>query len=588
MNPEKCIIFGAGKYGKQAYGLLKSDYEVIGFADNDPKKWGTLFCGQRIYCPDELAAVKDVEIIIASVYYAAIYNQLKQMGIANIRQYVYTGKVENRDGYMVRRATDASLFADCCLDWDQIEEVEKDFSVNYSLPPQRMESVSAPKAGKKVLFCAYSFPPIGESGVQRSLKFVKYLRKFGYEPVVLTVGKNDGLRIEDDSMLGEVPNDIQIIRVDHDVLLPELLTKEQQQEIFHLYMGVVKSENWMNEYRRIRQSTGGALIPDNKLIWVNQCLKQIEQQVDLRKIDIVFTTGNPFSSFFLGYYIKKKYGTGWVADYRDPWASHAPQSVWKDLGDTLELQQQLESKMVHACDRVVVAGVYGEGLAETYGITADQFVHITNGYDEDDFKDIRKKEQKNTKFTLCFNGSLYAYRNPLYLLRVINGLIEKKEIDGGRIQWIFNGKIEETWKNQTEEEDVYGIIRYNGYLSHSESIMSAIHADLLIEFGGVGRTSEILYCGKIFEYLRLKRPILSFSTKGGLLDKMFQKTHSGKNFEYQDLSGIEAYLLDAYHAWEQGIETYHPDEAEIQKYERRNLTRQLAEVFDRVLEEKGN
>lgn len=583
MNNKKCIIFGVGKIGNTAYDRLKDKYEIIGFTDNDAKKWGECFCKKPIYCPDKLRSFNDTEIIIATIYYRMIYDQLMREGINN--NILVFFRVGTGAKYMLYQWSDIPplLFSDCKLDRKKVAEIEKDFTRNYSSLCQKAKTVLETKKEKNVLFCAYIFPPLGGSGVQRSLKFVKYLRNFGYEPIVLTVGENDGTINEDSSMLIEVEDDINVIRIDCDIASPELMTEEEQQEVFNLYMGVMWSKSWVTEYQHFLEESYPKCLPDNRIVWVNRCLKEIEQKIDLKTIDIIYTTGNPFSTFFLGYYIKKKYGIKWIMDYRDPWVSNDfyVENYYKSA--EVELQRQLENKLVGSSDRIVVAADFGKGLTEKYDVSAEKIVEITNGYDEKDFRDIKLNKTKNTKFSLCYNGYLYGERNPVYLLKIINFLIEEGKIDNSKIQWIWNGVLDERWKYLLDEGDKYNLIQYNGYLSHQDSITSAINADLLIHFGLEGAGTDIGYCGKLFEYLRMKKPILSFSTKGGILDKVFQETHSGRNFDYRDEPGITEYLLEMYYAWEQGTETIHPNEKEIRKYDRENLTSKLASVFDEAL-----
>lgn len=591
LKKKKCIIFGVGNTGGTAYEVLKKEYEIIGFADNNSKKWGELFCQKPIYSPNELHIFKNIEVIIASMYYASIYSQLKTDGIENISIFCYTGDVliRNYDGeYRLCQLPDMPLFFGCRVDMKKAEEIERDFAGNYCSRKDNRENIINIKTNgrKNVLFCAYSFPPMGGGGVQRSLKFVKYLRNFGYEPIVLTVGKNDGSNVEDKTLLDEVQVDINIVRVDNDILLPELMLKEEQQEIFNLYMGIVQSENWINEYRCVLQKTYQKLIPDNMIIWVNRCLKEIEQKIDLKDFKIVYTTGNPFSTFFLGYYIKKKYGIKWVMDYRDPWMSndYYNKNYHRSITKNDEkLQQQLESRLVSFCDYVIGAADFMSDFAEKYNIYQGKFMEITNGYDEEDFKGIKINEFKNEKFTLCYNGRLYGSRNPVYLLRALNCLIEEKKIDSSKIQWILNGGIAAYHKSLLDQEDLYGIVRYNGSLSHRDSITSAINTDLLVLFGFEGTGTEIGYCGKLFEYLRMGKPIVSFSSKGGVLDRVFQKTHSGKNFDYKDEVGIREYILSVYSAWENETKFLNPAENEIKKYDREYLTYRLSKVFDQLL-----
>ena len=273
----KCIIFGASKTGNIAYRLLKKQYEVVGFADNNSQKWGQLFCEKEIFNPDTLGSFENVEIIIASVYYASIYKQLREQGINNIQVFFYMGSANDgiSNQYRLFQLSDM-LFQNCKFDRKNIEKIEEDFSNNYPLIKREKNVLLKQTDKKKILFCAYIFPPIGGSGVQRSLKFVKYLREFGYEPIVLTVGENDGKLPLDEGQLQEIPKDISVVRIDVKAFLPEMLSLEDQQAIFNLYCGVVKSEKWIKEYCDFILNVDNRLIPDSQMIWVNECLKQTE------------------------------------------------------------------------------------------------------------------------------------------------------------------------------------------------------------------------------------------------------------------------------------------------------------------------
>lgn len=583
----KCIIFGASKTGKVAYRLLKNQYEIIGFADNDSQKWGGLFCEKEIFKPESLNSLENVEIIIASVFYVSIYKQLKNMAIDNIQVFAYIGSATEgtSDKYQLFRMTDM-LFSDCQYNTSMIENVERDFSYNYSLLPPKGHKVLRTNTRKKVLFCAYIFPPIGGSGVQRSLKFVKYLREFGYEPIVLTVGENDEKYPFDKTMLPEIPKDINVIRVDNNLFLPEMLSKEDQQSIYNLYCGVMKSEDWMKEYCNAITNSDACLIPDNQMIWVNECLKHIEERVNLQDVDIVYTTGCPFSTFFLGYYIKKKYGTKWVQDYRDPWMSN--QYYLDDFYDnekqSEELQKKLENNLIQYSDAVI--GVASDMIKEyvtEYHISKEKVHLITNGYDEEDFESVDIKGDSNSKFTLCYNGNVYGDRNPLKLLNAINELISEGKIIHTDIIWVFNGEIDIPWKRKMEELDNYNIIKHNKRMPHLESIKFAMQADLLVLFGAVGEGSKIVYTGKVFEYIRMHKPILSFSTEGGVLTKILDETQTGVNFEYDDTEGIKKYLMNKYNQWKEHEQVSCGVDNAIEKYSRRNLTHKLSDVFDEVL-----
>lgn len=587
---KKVIIFGASLYGEIAYNVLKGKYEIIGFADNDPKKWGNTFNGKKVFSPKELIAMENLEIIIASQYYSAISIQLFNMGLKEIKVFYYCGNPQldtvYDKGYELYPVSNKKMFEDCVYDKEKIGKIKKNFSENYNLS-QSSEKIELKETNRKrVLFCAYIFPPLGGAGVQRSLKFVKYLRKFGYEPIVLTVGKHSNQTGEDYTLLDEV-EDVQIIRIDLEKFLPEALSKEEQQEIFNLYAGIIQSEEWLNTYSEIINNGNNLkLIPDNQICWVNDCLRQIEEKVNLSEIDIVFTTGQPFSAFILGYYLKNKYRMKWVQDYRDPWGSNDfyIKNYYQNDTYTMKLQQQLEKVLVSASDAIIVVakGLINE-FAEKYRVDKNKIIEITNGYDEDDFKSIVVPEVQNSKFTLCYNGSLYGDRTPLNLLKALNNLIEKDYVKKDSVIWTFNGTIENRWKRELEENDKYNIIRYTGYLDHLQSIKKAMKADVLLFFGLEGKGAEIGYSGKIFEYIRMQKPILAFSGNGGVVDEMLIETKTGVNFEYEDIENIEKHILELYRNWKNDKNDFSPDSSKIQKYSRENITKMLSEVFDKLL-----
>ena len=583
---KKCIIFGASLYGNRAYGILDEKYEIIGFADNDSKKWGKEFCGKTVYRPEELKDMEDIQVIIASQYYSAINSQLHSMGIKNIRVFYYCGNVQHdsmeKKEYKLYSLSDKKIFDTCIFDKNLAGKINSDFSENY-----RMKDVADKK---RVLFCAYIFPPLAGSGVQRSLKFVKYLKESGYEPVVLTVGEHNHEIEEDFSLFSEIDG-VRIVRIDNTKFLPEALSEEEQQEIFNLYAGVVQSEEWINDYKEIIRSDGcSRLIPDNKICWVNECLKQIEKRLDLSEIDIVYTTGAPFSSYILGYYLKRKYGFKWVQDYRDPWGTndYYNENYYRNESHTINLQQRLERELINESDAIAVASkAYVEDFVDKYGVSREKITEITNGYDESDFRDIQIPEEKNDKFTLCFNGALYGNRTPLNLLKIINNLIEEDIVGQNEITWIFNGTIEKKWRSELEQNDKFNIVQYNGYLNHLQSIQEAIKADMLILYGlegrGVQNGVSAGYPGKVFEYIRMKRRILCFSSKGSILEELLTRTKTGQNFDYDDFKGISQYILDHYTLWKDGERQICGDETVIQKYSREYTTNQLVRVFDRIL-----
>ena len=593
MEKVKCIIFGASAGGMKAYAVLCKDYDVIGFSDNNSQKWGTKFCGKNVFEPVQLVDLEDCEVIIASVYYASIFNQLLEMNIKKVRVFYRLGNttMDNTDDYKLFQLPKEKLFASCNYNTNFWKRLSTDFSINYgneSNAPASMDLVKQ-AGGKKVLFCAYIFPPLGGSGVQRSLKFVKYLRKYGYEPIVLTIGENNKRISYDTSLMKEVLEDIMVIRVNQDIFLPELLSKNQQQEIINLYGGIVQSYEWLDKYQEIQEQYATQFIPDNQIIWVNECLRTIEGLVDLTQIDVVFTTGNPFSTYLLGYYLKGKYGMRWVQDYRDPWMTNKyyMKNYYKGWKRTEDLQRILEKSLTRKADAIItVEEALREEYTDEYDILPEKVFAIMNGYDEEDFCEIESIPD-NSRFTLCHNGTVYIDRNPIKVLLVINELIQEGKILPTEIQWIFNGEVEKSWKEKMDALDKYQIIHYNGYLSHAKSISIAISSDILVMLGVSGEDLPTGCSGKIFEYMRMMRPILNLSSDR-TSKEVISRTQTGESFGYDDSEGIRRFILQHFEAWKTGENDFQCDQSEIVKYSREYETKLLAGIFDHLLQKDGN
>lgn len=584
---DKIIIFGASKQGKRAYDALTEKYDIVAYCDNNQDKWATDFMGCRVISPEEILNYESVQVVIASQYYNAIGKQLNEMGIG-FKLFVPKNQLSDIGdiSYELLDVTFDNLFVDIQTDINMALNVSRDFSQNY-----RQEETKR----KIVLFIAYYFPPIAGSGVQRSVKFVKYLRDYGYEPIVLTVGNMFNPNDVDRDMIKDIPDDIEIIRIDNDFLLVEQLTRQQQQEILNLYYGVVQSPDWIEKYIKVVnekvEEINHVLIPDNFTYWVNEVLKKIETKVNLSNIDIIFTSGSPYSIYFLGYYIKQKYHIPWVMDDRDAWTvnSYLVKQIWWSDGymGTYDLEVELNRKMLAKIDWLtVIANQIKYDYIDKFSVDANKISVITNGYDEEDFKDVHQSAN-NKKFQICYNGWIYSDRNPVVVLKAINDLIDCQRINQWEVEWIFNGVVEPKMKEQLMLLDKYNILKFNGYLEHIDSLKRASGANILVLFGGIGEGSKVVYTGKIFEYLRLQIPILGISSAGGVFDELFRDIQCGKNYEYEDEDGIKDFLLTHYIMWKKRSSKVISKKQEIAKFERRALTKRLAEVFDKVLGEKS-
>jgi len=442
---------------------------------------------------------------------------------------------------------------------------------------------------KKVLIIAYYFPPLGWSGVQRTLKFVKYLREFGWEPLVLTVGETK-FSILDDTLVSEIPENIEIIEID-DIKFKDVTDNmmRELQKYVDSSLNIISDEKLKEDYqneleKKLSDIRELLLLPDGNAIWANNVIKELDTRINFNEIDLVYSTSGPYSAHIVGEYIKRQYYIPWVADFRDQWMNN-PYIDYDKESLRYKLESNIEKNIVTNCDKMITTtSISRENYINQYKMDKEKIITITNGYDEDDFKKLPNNSVREKKFKIIHNGSFYLKRNPYTFAIAINSLIDNKLIDKKDIEIIFNGNNDE--KIIREVETILGenkdILVINGYLSHEEALLEANKANILLLICGSEEASKEVYTGKVFEYLRLKKTIMAISPLGSLVEKLLEETKCGVNIEYNDIKKIEKTILYYYKTWLNN-EIIEIEALNIEKYERRDLTKRLSHVFEEIV-----
>jgi len=444
------------------------------------------------------------------------------------------------------------------------------------------EDVQRYNQRKKVLIIAYAFPPIGGPGVQRTLKFVKYLREFGWEPIVLTVGETEWTT-RDETLLREVPDEINIVRIND--VKPKEIDNDFANNLIRMYSKIIKDKELFERYMKLLNSgnenlTKYLFIPEYQSAWALKVIDSIENYIDMSEIDVIYTSADPNADNFIGYFLKEKFNRPWIADFRDAWTKN-PYTNYDKSDIKYEIECAMEKTLVPYADYLVTTTeVITQDFVSDLNLNSKNTQTITNGYDEQDFVGISDNKVMNSKFTIMYNGLFYQTRTPLTFLKAIRNIIDKQLIDRKKLKIWFTRK--DDWMKVVNQMGLDDIVEFVGYMEHQDSLKKSITSDLLLLIVGSGEENKGIYTGKVFEYLRLRKPILSLSPSGSLVEKLIDETKRGKNIELNDINKIENYILEMYKRWETKQLPMLSVTEEVTRYERKQLTEELSNVLLKV------
>ncbi len=422
---------------------------------------------------------------------------------------------------------------------------------------------------KKVLIITYYWPPAGGPGVQRWLKFVKYLRDFGVEPL-LYVPENPHYPLVDESFLDEIPKDVKIYKgpIFEPYLFAGLVSRKKTDRISS---GIINTKNQSILEKTMLWIRGNLFIPDARKFWVKPSVQFLSEVLRNEDIKTIITTGPPHSVHLIGYQLKQKYGVKWMADFRDPWTSIGYHKKLKLTKASQRKHKRLESLVLNAADQIIVTSTTTKN--EFGAITFKPIEVITNGYDAT----LVKTGKLDAKFTLSHVGSLLAGRNPKNLWKVVSELIAENEDFRKAIQLQFAGVVSGDVLETMISLDLEPYIKMVGYLSHKEALKFQQKSQVLLLAEIDSEETKGIIPGKLFEYMAAGRPILGIGPKGWEVGDLVAETQSGKTFDYGEHSQIKKLLLEWFADYQKGKLTV--NSVDIEKYSRKELTKKLVETI---------
>jgi len=434
------------------------------------------------------------------------------------------------------------------------------------------------KNERKILIITYYWPPAGGPGVQRWLKFAKYLPENNWKPIIYTP-ENPSYPIIDRSLEYEIPKDIKIIKRkiwEPYKLAEKLSSKNKKFKSGQFDIG--RNQSLLTKLSIFIR--GNIFIPDARKFWIKPSISFLKKYLKNNSIDAIVTSGPPHSMHMIGLGLKKEFPKiPWIADFRDPWTQI---SYYKHLKLTKyadKIHKKMEKSVFHSAD-IVLGTSYTD--TENFNKLGANACCITNGFDEENFN---KNTHKSYKFTISYIGVLEQLRNPENIWSTLNDLVIENSDFAENFELKFVGNIDEKILNDLRKTNLKKHINFIGYLTHQDSIKEMKKSNLLLLTNFPKEESKGIIPGKIFEYLASCNTILSIGSKNSDVEKILTETNAGKHFTYDDFENIKSFIMESFNSWKYGTNKY--EQRYITQFSRKNLTKKLTNLLNNVYNPKN-
>ena len=422
---------------------------------------------------------------------------------------------------------------------------------------------------KKVLIITYYWPPAGGSGVQRWLKFSKFLPENGWKPYIFTPD-SPSFEIKDEDLLADIHPETEVWKTpiwEPYSLKDKLLGKSESSNT-----GIIQ-EKTSTKNKMLNWVRGNIFIPDPKVFWVKPSIKLLTKKIKEEGITHIVSTGPPHSMHLIALGLKKQnLDLKWVADFRDPWSE-------LDLLEEFHLTKKSKQKYIKLENQVLqnvdVCLTVSETWVESFKVLGSKNVKlITNGFDEDDFA---VKEKENDKFIIGHFGLLNHLRNPKNLWKTLHDLCDENPDFNEKLEIRLSGNIDtEVLQNVTQYFHLKNKVKVLGYLSHKAVLEQYNSSSVLLLLLFNSKSGIGNYPGKIFEYFAAKRAILAFGPEDSDTEKLIQKTKTGVFFTYEEIE-LKKEILNLFHNDVKTISS-----TKIEGFSRKKLTKDLSELLNNI------
>ncbi len=423
---------------------------------------------------------------------------------------------------------------------------------------------------KKLLIITYYWPPAGGPGVQRWLKFVKYLPDFNVQPIVF-VPENPTYPIVDSNLVSEVSDKAIILKtpIFEPYQLASFLSKNKTKKISS---GIIPNQKKQSFLEKLMLWVRGNLfIPDARVFWVKPSVAYLEKYIRENEIDTIITSGPPHSLHLIGLELKQKMNLKWLADFRDPWTTIGYHKSLRLSQYAAKKHKQLESQVLNSADTIIVTSKTTK--AEFQALTTKPIEVITNGFDVEKVD----KQTLDTKFSLAHIGSFLSERNPKILWESLVELCTEIPDFKSHLEIKLIGAISQEVLETIEQFGLNLFLNNLGYVSHAEAVAHQRKSQVLLLIEINSEETKSILPGKLFEYMVSERPIVAIGPKDSDFAEIITNTNTGVFFEYSEKAKLKQTIHEYYNQFLEAKLQSHA--VGLQQYSRKNLTQQLVELL---------
>jgi len=434
---------------------------------------------------------------------------------------------------------------------------------------------------KRVLIISYYWPPSGGIAVLRCLKWAKYLRNFGWEPVVFTA-ENAHYPTFDSSNFKDIPEGLTVLK--GKIIEPYSLYKK--------FTGQAKNANVNNVFYVQDDKPGIAhqlsvwirsnfFIPDARKMWIRPSVKYLLKYLKENPVDAILSDGPPHSNTRIATLLKKETGIPWLADFQDPWTQvdyyqMLTLTKWAD-----KKHRMLEQEVFKYADKTTIVSETWKTELESIG--AKNVSVIPWGYDPEDFENIEPKQVEG--FTFMHLGIMGLDRNPEVFFQVLKELTEEVKGFKSALQLHFYGQVDFSVQTSFTEAGIQNHVKLPGSVNRDLALAFTAGSPVLLLLLNKQHNAKGRIPGKLFEYLAARRPIIVLGPTDSDVSKIVANSGSGRTFEYEDREGIKKGVLELFEKYKNGGLTK-PIDNQINQYSVVNTSRQISEFLNEISSSK--